>query len=494
MGSLALLMNSSLSALQADQAALDATSNNVANQNTVGYTREVVQFQTNDSVTLNSYTGDGVNIGNGPISQRDRVLEQRVQQQTQSQSQSAAVESAMQQLQSIFNLSSSSTSASTTALGSATDAFFSSLSALASSPSSTATRQGVLNAANTLAAQFNSAASQLSQISAGLDQQVGSVVSQVNSLTATIASLNGQISQLSPNADAGTLEDQRQATIAQLSQYVGLNQITTERNGITLTTSGGAVLVSGNSSYALATTQVSGTTHVVDSSGQDVTGEISGGQLGGVLQVRDTEIPAVSSALDQMAWGIGSSVNAVNVQGVDGNGAPGGILFSVAGGVVGSAATLTVVTSDPEKIAAAGVGEGSAGNTNAQDMADLATGNIVGGTATASSFYASLLAQVGNAAASATADSTQQQATLTQLTTQRNQLSGVSLDEEAANLTQYQRSYQAAAKVFSIVDSLMATVINLGVETGVSLLEDEETAEEARRKQGGVWCVSILVI
>jgi flagellar hook-associated protein 1 FlgK len=290
----------------------------------------------------------------------------------------------------------------------------------------------------------------------------------VNSLTATIAGLNGQISQLSPNADAGTLEDQRQAAIAQLSQYVGLNQITTERNEITLTTSGGAVLVSGNSSYALATTQVSGTTHVVDSSGQDITGRISGGQLGGVLPVRDTEIPAVSSALDQMAWGIGSSVNAVNVQGLDGNGTPGGILFAVAGGIVGSAATLTVVTSDPEKIAAAAIGEGSAGNTNAQNMADLSTGNIVGGTATASSFYASLLAQVGNAAASATADSTQQQATLTQLSTQRDQLSGVSLDEEAANLTQYQRSYQAAAKVFSIVDSLMATVINLGVQTAVS--------------------------
>jgi flagellar hook-associated protein 1 FlgK len=228
------------------------------------------------------------------------------------------------------------------------------------------------------------------------------------------------------------------------------------------------MLVSANNSYALTTSQMGGATHVLDSSGQDITGNITGGQLGGVIEVRDTEIPAMSSALDQLAWGIGSSVNAVIVQGVDGNGTPGSILFAVAGGVAGSAATLTVITSDPQKIAAAAIGEGSAGNTNAQDMAGLSTGNIVGGTTTASSFYASLLAQVGNAAASATADSTQQQATLTQLTTQRNQLSGVSLDEEAANLTQYQRSYQAAAKVFSIVDSLMATVINLGVQTAVS--------------------------
>jgi flagellar hook-associated protein 1 FlgK len=468
MGSLVALMNTSLSALQADQAALDATSNNVANQNTVGYTREVVQFQTNDVVTLNGSTGDGVNIGSGPISQRDRVLEQRVQQQTQTQSQSAALESAMQQVESVFNISSSSTSASTTALGSAMDGFFSSLTALASSPSDTAVRQNVLNAANALAGQFNSAANQLTQLSAGLDQQVGSVVSQVNSLTATIASLNGQISTLSPKADAGTLEDQRQAAVAQLSQYIGLNQITTENNGLTLTTSSGQVLVSGNASYALSTAQIGGTTHVLDSSGQDITANITGGQLGGVIEARDSQIPTMMSGLDTLANAIATNVNTVNEAGVNAYGSAAGVtLFSVAGGVAGSAASIAVSTNDPLEIAAAGIGEGSLGNTNAQALADLSTAAIAGGT-TVSSYYASYLAQVGNTAADATADSTQQQTALTQLTTQRDALSGVSLDEEAANLTQYQRSYQAASQVFNIVNTLMVSAINLGVEATVS--------------------------
>jgi flagellar hook-associated protein 1 FlgK len=468
MGGLISLMNTSLSALQADQAALNATSNNVANQNTVGYTREVVNFQTNDLVTLNGATGDGVNIGTGPVSLRDRVLEQRVQQQTQTQSQSAALGSSMEQVQNIFGISSSSTSASATALGTAMDSFFSSLSALASNPSDTAVRQNVLNTANTLAGQFNSAASQLSQTSAGLDQQVGSVVSQVNSLTATIASLNGQISALSPKADAGTLEDQRQAAIAQLSKYIGLNQITTENNGITLTTSGGSVLVSGNASYALTTSQVSGTTHVLDSTGQDITANITGGQLGGVFDARDTQIPSVMSGLDTLANAIATNVNTVNEQGVNAYGSAAGVtLFSVAGGVAGSAVSIAVSTNDPLEIAAAGIGEGSLGNTNAQALADLSTAAIVGG-ATVSSYYSNFLARVGNTAADATADSTQQQAALTQLTTQRDALSGVSLDEEAANLTQYQRSYQAASQVFNIVNTLMASAINLGVETTVS--------------------------
>jgi flagellar hook-associated protein 1 FlgK len=466
MGSLIALMNISMTALQADQTALDVTANNVANQNTVGYTREVVDFQTDDSVTLGSSTGDGVNIGSGPVSQRDRVLEQRVQQQTQAQSQSAAMEAALQQLQNIFSLSSTSTSASSTVLGSATDAFFGALTSLASNPADTSTRQNVLTAASALASQFNSAASQVAQVSSGLDQQVTSIVGQVNSLTATIASLNGQIAELSPKADAGTLEDQRQAAIAQLSQYIGLDQMTTENNGIALTTSNGQALVSGSASYALTTLQTGGTNHVL-SGGQDITGEITGGQLGGVIAARDTELPTVSSALDTLANGIATQVNQVNAQGVDGYGNPGQPLFTIPAGVAGSAAAIAVASNDPQSIAAAMTGEGSAGNTNAQAMADLSTANIAGGTS-ADSFYASMLDQIGNATATATADSTQQQTALTQLTTQRDSLSAVSLDQEASNLTQYQRSYQAASQVFSIVNTLLASALNLGEQTTVT--------------------------
>ncbi len=246
----------------ADQEALNVTANNVANQNTAGYTREVVNFQSVDEVSLSgSSFGSGVTAS--ATSQRDRVLEQQVQQQTQIQAQSGALESALQQIQNIFGLSSSTSSASTTTLGTDIDTFFSALSALTSNPSDTATRQSVLAAATTLAGDFNSAANQFAQVSSNLNQQVSGDVSQVNALTTTIASLNAQITSLSPNADAGTLEDQRQLAIAQLSQLVGLDQISNEDNGITLTTSGGAVLVDGSESFAVSTTQVGGTTHVL---------------------------------------------------------------------------------------------------------------------------------------------------------------------------------------------------------------------------------------
>jgi flagellar hook-associated protein 1 FlgK len=467
MGTITSLLDIAQQALMADQEALNVTSNNVANQNTAGYTREVVNFQPVDTVTLS-----GVAIGSGvtasATSQRDRVLEQQVQQQTQTQAQSGALESALQQVEDIFGLSSTPTSASSTALGTDVNAFFGALSALTSNPSDTATRQNVLAAASTLAGDFNSASNQLTQVSSSLNQQVTGDVGQVNSLTTTIASLNAQITSLSPNADAGGLEDQRQLAITQLSQLVGLDQISTENNGITLTTSGGAVLVSGSKSFALSTTQVGGTTHILSGiDGQDVTSNLTDGDLGGVLQARDQQLPGYQNALDGLAFGIGTQVNQQNELGVDGSGNPGAALFSLPPTQSGAAALIQVATTDPNAVAAAAPGEGSAGNANASALAGLSSADVVG-SQTASGFLASFLGQIGSDTAAATTNNGAQQAALTQLTTQRDSLSSVSLDEEAANLTQYQRAYQAAAQVFNIGNTVMASALNLGVETTVT--------------------------
>lgn len=469
MGTLTSLMNISTSALQADQAALNVTANNVANQNTVGYTRETVNFQAQDSVTLGSISsGQGVTIGTGATSVRDRILEQRVQQQTQVQAQSSTLATALSAVENIFGLSSTATSAAATTLGSAVDSFFNSFATLEANPSDASTRQAVLSAATTLANAFNTASTQLTSISSSLNSQVTDTVGQINSLTANIASLNQQISTISPNGDAGVLEDQRQASIAQLSQLIGLDQVTNGQNGITLMTTSGAVLVTGTQSYALGTSQVSGVTHILAGpDATDVTASITGGSLGGILQARDQAIPGFASSLDNLAYAIGTQVNTQNAAGLDGNGNPGGAIFTLPGSASGAASSIALATSDPNSIAAAAVGEGATGNGNAIALANLASGTIVGGQ-TASGYLASFLAQVGTAASSANSDNTVQQAALTQLTAQRDAISGVSLDQEAANLTQYQRSYEAAAKVFSIVDQLLSDALNLGVQTAVS--------------------------
>ena len=468
MGSLMGLMSLSQSALDADQSAIDTTANNVANQNTVGYTREVTNFTANDAVSLSGYQGTGESVTATTTSQRDRVLEQQLQQQTQGSTQSSTVLTALQDVQSLFGLSSTTANASSTELGSAVDGFFSSLTALSSNPTDSATQSAVLTAAATLASAFNSTSQGLSGEVSSLNSQVATAAQQVNGLTATVAQLNQQITELSPNADAGTLEDARQQAILQLSSIMGVDQITTQGNGVTLTASDGTVLVSGAQSFSLSTTTVGGNTAIVAGDPPMTQGsDLQGGTIGGMLQTRDQDIPPMQTSMDQLAYAIGTAVNAQNAAGTTAAGAAGGAIFSLPATAAGAAGAISVVMSSGSGIAAAGAGEGASGTTNALALANVATTNILPGE-TASGYFSNVVGTVGSTVASAMATSTAQTASLTQAQTQRDSLSAVSLDDEASALTQYQRSYQAAAQVFTVVDQLLASTINLGQQTTVS--------------------------
>ncbi len=468
MGTLTTLFDLTRSSLSADQAALNATANNVANQNTPGYVRQVASFSSGDTVSLgqgNGYTYSGPTVT--LVSKRDRVLEQRVQQQTQVAGASGAKAGVLSQVDDVFSLTGSSATAGATQIGTALDSFFSSVTALAGSPTDAATRQGVLAAAGALASSFNSASTQLGQVAASAGAEIASSVKQVNALTATIATLNGQIQQTSPNADAGALENQRQTAIAQLSQLVGLHQVTTESNGISLTTDGGALLVTGAKSSQLTAVNVGGAVQVQNASGADVSGTISGGSIGGQLTAQNVTVPGYRAALDAVAYRVATVVNAQNAAGQDATGAAGGAIFSVGSSAAGAAGAIAVVATGASAIATAGVGEGVSGNTNATALEGLSSATDASGT-TISGQFASLLSQVGTDSSAASEENTTDAASLTQLTTQRDSLSGVSLDDEAANLSAYQRSYQAAAKVLSVLDELLAAAINIGTQTAVS--------------------------
>jgi flagellar hook-associated protein 1 FlgK len=467
MGSLTSAFNLATASLSLDQSALNVVSNNVANQNTAGYTREVATI--NSGVTV-QFSGQVTSYGTPSLSvasQRNRVLEQRVQQQTQAQSSSESRSGVLSQIENIFGISTSSATAGSTQLGTATDSFFSSLTALSANPADSATRQTVVTAATSLASAFNSAATQVSQIQSGVNASFTSSVAAVNGLTSTIADLNTKIQQISPNGDAGALEDQRQQAIAQLSQYIGLDQITTENNGISLTTTGGTTLVIGSNSYALSTSISNGATILRDSSGNDITAGTTGGSIGGLVTAQTTDIPTVSNALDALAYRIGTAVNTQNQAGLTTTGAAGGAIFSLPTTQKNAALTISVIPTTGDTVAAAGTGEGSTGNTNGLALAQIQQ-QVDGSGNTVDQNLAALLSTIGNSASSTSNASTAQQATLTQLTSQRDSLSAVSLDEEAASLTQYQNSYNAAAKLFSIVNTLYASALNLGVETTVT--------------------------
>jgi flagellar hook-associated protein 1 FlgK len=456
-------------ALNADQAALNVTANNTANAQTPGYTRQIAVFQANDPITLN-----GISYGQGTQmvaaqSQRSLILNTNVDQQMQSQQATQSQWTSMQQVQDIFNQVTTSTSGTSPgSLGDLVTSFFNSVSQLETSPASTALRQGVLSAANTLAEQFNSSAAQLSAQTNALNQQVIGAVNQINPLLTSIAQLNQQITATSPHADAGALENQRQYDLQQLSKYIGISTIKTENNGLTITTTSGALLVSEGKAFALTTGNVSGNVHVFDtapgSAGDITTAQASGGgQLAGLLTTRDQNIPAIQNSIDTLANSVATQVNAVQIAGVDQNGNPGVALFNIPGTVAGSAAGISVAFSNPALIAAAGTGQGPGGNSNAVAMANLANQPIVAGQTT-TDFYASFISNLGSTVSGLSTLNTAQQASLTQLQNQQSALSSVSLNEEAANLQTYEQAYQSAAQFFSMLQTVVTSALNLGMQ------------------------------
>lgn len=459
MGGLNTSLLVAMQALEATQGALDATSNNIANANTAGYTREVAQFSENqESLSGSTTTGGGVTL-EGLQSVRDELLNLQIQQQTSLQSSADTQSSTLQQVQSYFSTTGGGDIA--TALSS----FSTSLSQLSANPTSAAAQQGVLSAGQNLANAFKNTTSGLTSAQSDANGQVTQTVAQINTLTQQIAQLNGQLSQrTAAGQDGGTVQDQRDQLVQQLSTLTGIS-VTQNSDGETITTGNGTPLVMGDQNFTLQTTTGSdGMQHVLDSNGTDITSSISGGQLGGAIEVRDQTIPGFLSQLNTLASQFAASFNAAQAQGYDSNGKTGGNFFTVSSNPADAASSISVAITDPASLAISS--DGSAGsNGNIVNLSAALTSTLPSGQTPAAA-YAGLVFQVGNSASNASAQSTAIGLNLQQLTNQQGSVSGVNTNEEATNLLRFQTAYEAAARIVSTIQQLSTVTLNMGTSGG----------------------------
>jgi flagellar hook-associated protein 1 len=468
MSSLSGSLSIATSALDAEQGAMDATTNNVANVNTPGYSRQQPILAENDPIEVGSISyGTGVSLEKLQ-SLRDPVLQVRIQEETQQQGQLNAYVTAMQQAQTQFTTSSSD-------IGTEINNFFSSLSQLSTDPTNLSLRQGVLTAAGDMTLAFNNAADNLQQQQSSLDLNVTQDVQQVNVLTGQIATLNNQISQLQgTNQDPSALLDQRDVLIGQLSGLIDVSTIP-EDNSIALTTSNGTPLVVGGQSFSLSTQLNSSGLHDIYAQGQDITSDLTSGALAGEIQARDQTIPGLESNLDTLAASLSNSVNEANTGGYDKDGNPyGGFdLYGNPGGDIfvappisgqGAAAGMAVAITDPSLIAASSDPTAPAGNGNMAALTGVQNDDVVDGQ-TPTNYYSNIVFNVGNDVSNSSAELSASQAILNQLQDQRASISGVSLNEEAANMVQFQNAFDAAAQVVTTINDMLYTVINMGTLT-----------------------------
>ena len=399
------ILATSVSGLLAFQQALDVTSNNISNSATPGYSVENIELaEQPGSGTGGGFFGNGVNVQSVTRSY-DEMLAAQVRS---SQASYSSFNTLSTQASQIDNMLSSSSTGLTATLQS----FVNSLQSLSTAPSSTAQRQVVLSQAQALTTQLQSYQSQLSTQSSNLESQIGNTVTQINTIAGNIATLNGQIAAASGAGHTpNQLLDQRDSLVDQLSQYVSVNAITQSNGEMDIYIgSGQPLVVSGTAQTLVATPDPNDASEsdigLSAGSGNpptNITAEINGGSLGGLLATRSQVLNPTENALGQIAVGIATVMNQQQASGMDLTGAQGQPMFAVGPvqvlpsttntGTSTAAVTissLSQLTTDNYKLTYSGT---------AWDLTDTSTGqpvNMTGSGTSASPFQADGLSIVVN--------------------------------------------------------------------------------------------------
>jgi flagellar hook-associated protein 1 len=462
MSTISGIVNSALSALNTYQVAIDVTNTNIANTETTGYSRQRAVIQTKDSVSITSGT-----IGGGvTISKIERIYDSFLTSQLRSANEDYGKwEAETETLSSIEEVFSDTDDSG---LSSALSDFWNGWQDVVNDPSDSSARSVLASAADSLADTFNSMSSDLSGIQQDIDDSVVETVNSINDLVQQIADANQKIAQADASGiNTNTCKDTLDSLMLELSSLVDISTYTNGTGQTCVRLADGKPLVEGTATWSLST-ETNSTTGLkditwVDSSGDSlvVTDDISSGKLGGYLEVRDDVIPAYQDKLDELAASIMEQVDTLHTGGYDLDGESGVTFFS------GTGATDMVLNSeildDPGKIAASATTDGAPDDgSNAAAIAELQDSLVLNsGTSTFSDYYASMVRDIGSTVSSAEAKYSTQSDLVEFCENQRASVSGVSQDEEMAKLVLYQNAYSSAAKVITILDEMLQTLIDM---------------------------------
>lgn len=356
----------------------------------------------------------------------------------------------------------SSTSATSQGIGADITSLFNSFSSLAANPTDSGTRATLIANAQTLTDQMNSVDSNLSQLQTDLTTQTTDDVASANSLLKQIADLNSQIGRAEINnpGSAVDLRDQRQAALESLSQKIAITSTNDPTNPAEITVT--AQDSSGNPVTLVNKTTVNALTFngtTVSGGSPSTAIDLAGGSIQGNLTARDGAVQTLRDNLDSLADQLVTSVNsAYNPTGTTGN------FFDPTKTTAGTITVLSTVTAANLK---ASDGGAAGDNTIAAAVSALSTkkfstagSDSIDGTFTDS--YASTVATFGQSLSSVNEAVTDQTNVQSLVTSQRQGVSGVSLDEEMTNLMTYQRSYEASSRVITVINELLQNLVNLG--------------------------------
>ncbi|MBI4875830.1 MAG: flagellar hook-associated protein FlgK [Acidobacteria bacterium] len=427
-------------ALLAFQDAVTVSQNNIQNAATPGYVKQRAGFQADPFAPENGAYGG---VGMGPLeSFRSQHAERQVQRQVQSLGTYDAGLSVLKSLEGEFSADDGS------GIAAGITALMSAFSAWSARPNDAASRQQVIAGADALSASIRSVAAGVVGQGRQVDEQIRETIAGINEIAQRISAYN-RARRSTGQADPG-LDAQLHADLERLSEFADFNTVYQPDGTVTVFLGGETPLVLGERAHPISAEFPA--VRILDESGADISGQIHGGRLAGLLGVRNETIGGLigrgseMGSLNRLARDIADQVNAAM--------APGPPLFSYeASRPAAIALSLSVAAGITPEALVAGNPAGGASNGIASRLAQLAE--------SFSGKYGSIAADLGRQVNRAQEGRNRASEGAAQASALRSELSGVSLDEEAARLVELQRAYEAAAKTVGVLDELTQTVLGL---------------------------------
>lgn len=453
-------------ALNAQSIGLSTAGRNLANVNNSAYARQRVVFGDRGTV-VTALGPQSLGVEALAVTQlRDSLLDQQVVRETSTTAELKTIQSGLQKAQAGLGQSVTST-ASTTAgsqgIAQTMTAFFNSFKSYAATPTDVGEKQTLVQQAGILADRINLTDTRLAQTQSDLTTLAQSDLSEVNTILKQIADLNLQIGrvEVSSPGSAVDLRDSRQAKLEELATKISFEtRYTAGANG--------QIEVyahdSANNEVSLVqqasaiTLSLNGSTINAGASATDPALVLTGGSIKGAIETRDGEIQDLRDSLDDLANQLVTSVNsAYNPLGTAGRN-----FFSSTGTDASSIKLETGLTATTLVASNSGV---AGDNDIAKAVANLvskvfstAGGDHIDGTF--SQYYTNAVTGLGQSLSTVNSQLTDQQSIEDLVTKQRDAVSGVSLDEETADLMKYQRAFEACSRVISAIDEMLDTIVN----------------------------------
>ena len=453
-------LNTAVTGLAAAQRAMDVTGQNVVNANTPGYSRQRVDLrEIGAPVTATLFTGHGAAIGGVTVADVARIKDAFIEgaraaaggRRAALSSQTAALDSVQQLLAEPGN----------TGLQATMDAFYASWHDLANNPTDSAAGSVVIQRGIAVTDQVRSISSGIAGQWATAHDALANVVAQVNRAASDLADVNAKISSgLVAGLPVNELEDQRDVLSRTLAELVGGTAVIGQ-DGTASVAVNGVSIVAGTTAQQLTLAGSTTLTGAAANPPKIMWGTtavpVDSGSAAGYLAVLGTDLPAAAQKVDTLATSLRDLVNGVHATGFQADGTPGGLFFDGT-----DALSLQVVPTDPGQLAitpTAGTVDGSVAlkiGDLSDDQVQLQQLGSTGPTAQWRNFTSQLGVRVQSLKNAGAVQDSVVAAADTAVETD----SGVNLDEEMTGMLQFQRSYQAAARVVTTVDEILDTLIN----------------------------------